>query len=201
MNKLNKTRIKLSATIFALVIVSVLGISLAVKAGNTFDWGNVEDKVADKLATQVSLQEPVQEQKLGALTGPDIPYPYFSFGDVRSWANAKSLVTATTTICALQSPTATSSLEFGSLNLDTSSTTASLITIAKSATAFATTTIIGNQYNVGANAQAAIIASSTPSAENLTFAPSQWLVFGMQGGTGTMSPTGKCQAIWRQVSN
>lgn len=115
---------------------------------------------------------------------------------------SKDFTTATTTVCAIQSPNATSSLEGGGVRMTVSSTTASIVTIAKAATAFATTTLI-NSASVGANAQATLLAASTTLSSleqtNRIFAPSTWLVVGMQGGTGTFSPTGSCSAIFHKI--
>lgn len=137
---------------------------------------------------------------LGAVASPDIPSPYFSFGDVRQWAARDSdLTQATTTVCAIQSPAATSTLVAGGIQFTRSSTTASTITIAKASTAFATTTLI-NAGDVSANAHATILAASTTLSAleqtNRIFAPNQYLVFGVQGGIGTFSPAGSCHAVW-----
>jgi hypothetical protein len=111
----------------------------------------------------------------------------------------ESLTTATTTVCAIQSPAATSTLIYGAVNFTTSSTTASTVTLAKSATAFATTTSLGASA-IAANAQGIIVASSTPTAGQTTvFGPSEWFVVGMQGGVGTFSPVGSCVATWQQI--
>lgn len=132
---------------------------------------------------------------LGALSGPDLPYPYFSFGGVPQWANrTDSLTQATTTVCALQSPSSTSTLDFASIRLDVSSTTAATVTLARAATAFATTTSLG-AISVPANAQGIAVASTTGSH---IFPPSTWFVVGMAGGIGTFSPSGSCRAIWVQ---
>jgi hypothetical protein len=111
------------------------------------------------------------------------------------------LTAATTTVCALQSPAATSTLVRGGVRLSVSSTTASTVTIAKATTAFATTTWLTNE-SVGANAQATIIvpATTTPTGQAFQiFAPNEWLVVGMSGGVGTFSPTGVCQATWEAI--
>lgn len=149
---------------------------------------------------------PAVDHTYGAATGPDIPSNYFSFGGFRQWAQSpRSLNQATTTVCAIQSPVATSSLEHASINFAVSSSTATLLTIAKSATAFATTTIIGSQINIAANAQATVVASTTLSATGadaaaFIFAPSTWVVMSLTGGSGTFSPTGSCEAMWRQLA-
>lgn len=146
-----------------------------------------------------SVQTVVKE-KLGAMSGPDIASPYFSFGGVRHWgARIETLNTATTTVCALQSPAATSTLLEGSIKLTTSSTTASRITLARAATAFATTTLLGS-VDVAAGAQASLVASSTPTTQGAdVFPPSTYFVVGMQGNVGTFSPVGSCNATWLEL--
>lgn len=139
-----------------------------------------------------------QAPSFGALSGPDIASPYLRWGGVAQYSGSMDpLAVATTTVCAIQSPAATSTLQAFQVRLDVSSTTASTVHIAKANTAFATTTLLGTAYAVSANAQAFIQASTTATAGALTvFAPGQWVVVGMQGGTGTFSPTGTCQANW-----
>lgn len=138
----------------------------------------------------------------GALSGPDIASSYLKWGlgnGVRVYPTGRALSTATTTVCAIQSPNATSTLRWAGVRFDVSSTTASVVTIAKSATAFATTTSIGTDYNIAANGQGFIQASTSPAAGAVTvFAPNTWLVVGMKGGTGTFSPTGACQATFEE---
>ena len=140
---------------------------------------------------------------LGAVSSPDIQSPYFSFGGVRFWgAHTETLKTATTTPCALLSPAATSTLMTASISFKVSSTTASTVTLAKATTAYATTTLLASAA-LAANAQGTLVASTTASGGATldgtnVFGPSQWLVVGMAGGTGTFSPTGTCQAVWVQ---
>jgi hypothetical protein len=108
-----------------------------------------------------------------------------------------TLTAATTTPCAIQSPNATSTVASASLLLTTSSTTASTVTIASAATAYATTTYLGSTA-ISANAQGTAYTAATSSQAVL--GPSQWVVFGMSGGTGTFSPAGVCEATF-QVLN
>jgi len=141
----------------------------------------------------------------GAISGPDIASTYLKWGagnGVRVYPTARALSTATTTVCAIQSPNATSTLRSAAVRFDISSTTASTITFAKSATAFATTTQIGENVAIAANAQGFVQATTTAAqviAQTTVFAPGQWLVVGMKGGTGTFSPTGACQATFEEV--
>lgn len=133
---------------------------------------------------------------LGAVASPDIQSPWIRFGGVTRWsANSQSLVAATTTPVAFQSPTnATSTLQTGSgCNFTVSSTSAKQVVFAKANTAFATTTFLFGA-NIAANAQGAVAATTT--TDNFVFAPGTWLVMSMVGGAGTDSPVGSCSASW-----
>lgn len=142
---------------------------------------------------------------VGALSSPDISSPYISWGGVRQYAGSMSLNQATTTLCAIQSPAATSSLAYASFRMTLATTTASVLTFARATTAFATTTIIGNQITIASGAQATVIASTTAATIDNNgasiFPPSTYLVVGLQGGQGasqTFSQTGSCQVVWVQ---
>lgn len=160
----------------------------------------VNVSVPEQSAPIVNVNVPKQAV-LGSVSSPDIQSPYFSFGGVRRWgARTETLNSATTTVCALQAPAATSTLEFASIRFSVSSTTASTVTIAKATTPYATTTLLASG-SVAANAQATLVASTTNSVvvDGIgVFAPNTYLVVGMAGGAGTFSPTGVCQATWVQ---
>lgn len=133
---------------------------------------------------------------VGALTGPDLPYTYFGVGGVRQHKLAGSLTTATTTVCAIQSPVATSTLVHAGIRFDVSSTTASTLTAAKATTPYATTTLLFADH-ISAGAQASIVATTTTN--NYVFGPSEYLVYALSGGAGTFSPTGNCQATFEAL--
>ena len=143
-----------------------------------------------------------QNFNLSASTSPDFSSPYISYGDVDFWAQRDGELTqATTTVCALQAPASTSTLTFAGIQLTTSSTTASVMTIAKAATPYATTTWLTNE-SIDADAQASIVvpATTTPAGmAKFLFAPNEYVVFAMSGGAGTFSPAGACQATWIQL--
>jgi hypothetical protein len=143
----------------------------------------------------VFVQE--QEPSVGAVSGPDLLSPYFNVNGWTEWPTRQGFASATTTVCAIKSPAATSTLALGSgVRLDVSSTTASTVTVAKAATAFATTTPLFSAH-VAANARAAIAATTTTN--DFVFAPNTWLVVGMAGGIGSFSPSGVCQAKFVQL--
>ena len=135
--------------------------------------------------------------QLGALSGPDIQSPYLSVGGVRKEYRSSTL-SASTTPCALQAPAATSTLVNFGVRLSTASSTATVWTLAKATTAFATTTAF-DQFSVGSGALGAFYvghASSTAPDENGVIAPSNYVVVGVQG-TAIADSTklnGVCQA-------
>lgn len=172
---MNKNILIISVAILA--VVGILGFSL----------GRMTAPTQTKIA-----------QQFGA-TSPDIASPYMSVGGIRDWyAHTEALTQATTTVCALQSPSATSTLTRADITFVVSSTTASTITIAKASSAFATTTLLGTTAIV-ANGYGTAIASTTQDSTSI-FSPNQWVVVGMAGGQGNFSPTGICQASWRQLN-
>jgi hypothetical protein len=157
------------------------------------------------LAGGVVFSPEKQEVVVGALSGPDLISRYLAWGQgsVREYRARQELKQATTTVCAIQSPSSTSTLSYAAVRINLASSTATIWNVAKSNTAFATTTAIGTAHNVVASAQDFIFASTTPggAADTLVFAPNQWLVVGVQAGVtsgdaaGTgFVPTGSCQA-------
>jgi len=140
-----------------------------------------------------TIREVVKE-KVGAVSTPDMQSPYFSYGGVRHWgARTTNLQQATTTICALQAPAATSSLRFASIKLTVSSTTASNVNFGTGLTPYAISSTLGGQA-VGANAMGDVVATST-----VTMSPNHYFVVVMSGGSGTFSPTGTCEATWVEL--
>lgn len=118
---------------------------------------------------------------------------------VQDCAQRKTLTTATTTICAIQSPfAATSTLVSTTLNITTGTSTAATITLATSTTAFATTSLI-TTFTVGSGAQA------TPNwdggVNNSLVAPNGWVVYGAAGAANPgFTYGGTCNAVFRQTN-
>lgn len=145
---------------------------------------------------------PKVQSPLGSVVGPDSYFEYVANNDLQKYGQTVTLRTATTTVCAIKSPAATSTLSFAGVRFTVSSSTAATIALAKATTAYATTTILGNEVTLAAGAQATIVATSTATNLNLgnyTFAPNNWLVVGMRGGIGTFSPIGSCSAEFTRI--
>jgi hypothetical protein len=138
----------------------------------------------------------------GSVTGPDSYYTCENHNGVTSCNTRQAIRSATTTVCAIKSPTATSSLQFAGVRVNTASSTATIWDLARAANAFATTTAIGTAYNIAGCATADIQASTSPAAGAATvFPPSTYLVVGARqsitagdtAGTGS-NTAGYCDA-------
>lgn len=151
-------------------------------------------------------EKPVGNPPLGALSSPDISSPYISWGGVRTWgAHTDNLAAGTTTVCALQSPAATSTMRLGVIRFNFASTTNNVVVdLAKGTTFNATTTILGSA-SLSSGVQATFVASSTANTlvdGQYVFAPNQWFVVGLKGGLGGVTgsaPSGACSAQWTEI--
>lgn len=142
-----------------------------------------------------------KDAPLGATPGSDFSSESITVNGVPLTFKTSAFESATTTVCALQAPSATSTLVNGSARFTVSSTTAATVVLAKATTRYATTTSLG-KATIGASAQGTVTATTTPTDaldEDKIFAPNDWLVVGMQGGSGTFSPTGSCSAQWMSL--
>lgn len=114
---------------------------------------------------------------LGSQTGPDTYFPYIANNDVRTWSYSKKMAVATSTVCSIKAPTATSTLLIATVNFGLASSSVTVVDIAKSTSYAATTTKIGTTYNITAGSRAYIVASSTGSVagEATLFGPNDYL--------------------------
>lgn len=142
---------------------------------------------------------------------PNIQSAYLKWGlggGVRQWAAAVPLSTGTTTVCSIEGPAATSTLVSGGIRFAVSSSTVSLVTLAKGARdTNATTTKLGDQITVATSSQDTIVASTTATQleqEAHIFGPYERFTVSMQASVlndtavGTYSPTGICHATFEE---
>lgn len=140
----------------------------------------------------------IPSQKVGSVASPDFMSPYISFGGVRHWAgHIDGATAATSTPCAIQSPSATSTLVMGSFEVASTSASATYIEMGRATTPYATTTSLGT-VALGANAQATLISLRTAGGGDAlaeTFPPNTYLVVKV-GGSVTTQINGECNASW-----
>ena len=139
--------------------------------------------------------------EVGALSSPELSSRYFSFGGVRQWAGRMAMRGATTTLCAIQSPAATSSLEFVSWSITTGTGTAATIDIGTGTTAFATSTNLVSGTSVGSGALGSAYWSSVGgSTGDSVLAPNTYVLVKTTGaGSGGYTYGGTCQAMFTQL--
>lgn len=151
----------------------------------------------------------VVQQVVGSVASPDIQSPYFSVGGQRFWASHPTINQASTTLCAIQSPVATSTLIHAGVSATTGTTTVLAVEIGKDKVdPTATTTRLswanttsGSKWTI-TYASTTVISSGTitPDQDNV-FGPSQWLVFKAGGYAGSANVlVGQCSAVFVQNS-
>ena len=140
-------------------------------------------------------------QQLGANAGPDRFNPCESANGITTCFNKVSLIQASTTICSIVSPAATSTLVYGSLHMNVATTggaTTLTFAMAVPGASASTTVINGGNLSVGAGAEANALASTTR-----LFPPNYRFNVTQAGGGsfigGTFSETGVCQAVFNTV--
>jgi len=153
----------------------------------------------------------VVERIVGAVSSPDVQSSYLSVNDVRSWYESRSLNQASTTICSMKSPSATSTLVSGSVKLTTGTTTAIALELAKDTTPSATTTRIsyivlasGAQVTLRAFVASTTVAVNsgvqyTANETDLVFAPNTYLNAKYGAALGSLNVlVGSCKAVWME---
>ena len=148
------------------------------------------------------------QERLGQALANQLNVPFLSVNGVAGFFGSQGF-SASSTLCAIASPAATSTLIFASAQITSATSVDSFIDIAKSSTAFATTTLLGTTFEWDANAKSdlggTIVASTSPTGNAIIFPPRNWLVIkgmakNLQADDGTGVPAlgvnGTCKAVW-----
>ena len=139
----------------------------------------------------------------GAVSGPDRFSPYESINGMITWYTRVGLTPATTTVCRIKSPNATTTLVQAGIQMITASTSIMNLDFANTtdALSYATTTLMHANITVAANGQVSANASSTIAV----LAPSTWIVGKVGGAAATgmatptnLAPVGSCYAEFQQ---
>lgn len=204
MNQSN-SKIAVVALIFALLAG---GVAVLKSGGASVAF--VQAKVA-----QLDAKIDVVRTSLGSATSPDIPSPYIQYGGVVSERGHDNVPgssdTKTNVLCAIQAPSATSTLTHLSIKLDTATATPLHVTFATAATDSATTTLIGGSRLILATSTSGVFSATTSGAfagalgagRDTTIPPNWYIVVDMwQNQTlasnglagGIFNPGGICNA-------
>ena len=183
-------------------------IAVALVAGALVVAGYVVKK-----PTVVTYQTDGTKTVVGSVSSPDIMSPYFSYGGVRNWGAKIGLNQASSTVCTITSPVATSTLRYFSVQISKATTTAISVEVAKAVSgATGTTTRLAYQL-LASGAKATIhtgfVATSTDvtylnnGETDLTnvfvFSPSQNLNVKYGSALGPLNVLeGSCVAEWTE---
>ena len=179
-------------------------VALVVATGCAIAFNPVVD--TDGIAATVLAKV---QATFGAVTGPDDSFPCKTSNGVTTCSERKALTTATTTPCAIKSPSATSTLIRATAMVTVASSTATTWTIAKAANAFATTTPMLQDITLASGVQGVLLfaGTSTPAGvaqvtdPKYVFAPNTFAVWG-RAGTVEADTTlfkGACTATFQVI--
>lgn len=116
----------------------------------------------------------VKNFPVGSVAGPDSTYEYYSVNGVAEYKYSTPLNNASTTICSIKSPMATSTLLFASLNISTGTSTVLQIDMGHAVgNNTATTTALGTKFDLATTKLATIIATTTNPAA-VVFGPGEY---------------------------
>jgi len=143
-------------------------------------------------------------QEFGASPGPESTSPYNIFNGVEHRYFSQNFSNASTTLCSFRTPAATSTLIFGSAQITTGTSTATVWEFGKSTLMDATTTILG-YAELASLVKATLLASSTQGSlatkDNsdpvFVFAPNNYFNVKFGGGSGLLTANslkGTCKA-------
>lgn len=143
------------------------------------------------------------DQKVGSLAGPDIPSLYLNWGGISHWAFSAQLMSvgaATSTICDIVTPPATTTLSSATLRVD-ATPYAGTWKIFKGAAQAAQTTLLGSNDLSGTIG--AVIATTTATAiTDGVLPPNSHIGFFIATTTAVNAnfvPTGKCSVTVREI--
>lgn len=155
----------------------------------------------NKPAQVIVQKEPVVTA--GAVSSPDILSPYFSFGGVRQWAGHVDMRQASSTLCSIQAPLATSTLDVFTVDFDSTTSFATSYMLGYGTINATTTSLIANaNLSIAANALGTSVSSST----RVIIPPGVYLNLNYSTSTGAnvagsgYAPTGTCNAIFQEVN-
>ena len=137
---------------------------------------------------------------LGASSGPVDVGEFQSVNGIETYYASSGLNRASTTVCSLRSPNATSTLTFGSLKVTGATTTALFIEFGRSTVIDATTTSIGTRV-LASGVQATMLASTSPALSAIDgpviFPPNNYLNVKYGGALGSLNVlAGSCRATF-----
>jgi len=151
----------------------------------------------------------VVQQIVGANPGPESSSPYNSFNGISYWYNRTAIRTATSTLCSIKSPAATSTLVSADAFFTSGAAYDTTYSMGWDSTAYSTTTALGTTgFTVGANAKSVVLVATTTTAiggtaQSGVIPPSSFINLKLStstaGASATYAPAGFCSAVFKQL--
>ena len=140
-------------------------------------------------------------EKVGSVVGPDSYLPYLANNDVKTFSYSSKLNQASTTVCSFRTPSATSTLVYGAVNITTGSTTATIWEMGKDVGAAGTSTLVGGRFTLAANALATFLATTSVNVANanqaFVYGPNQFFTVKFGGSSTDVNVfVGSCKAVF-----
>lgn len=140
----------------------------------------------------------ITEQTVGSVTGPELMSPFWTVNGFTKEYRALNMQKATTTLCAMKAPSATSTLQFVSWKVFVGTSTAATIDIGTSTTAYSTSTLLVTATSLAASSQGyAYWMPAGGSANNdvAKMSPNEYVIVKTAGtGSGGYTYSGRCLA-------
>jgi len=161
---------------------------------------------ADEQTQGANVNPDDVEVKFGALSSPMIPSPFLNWGGVSEWRSGNDLRTATSTLCALQSPAATSTLRTATLRVDSLPYELAYVAINRGSTAFSSSTRLAIKDPWTTSELGYLVATSSAGTfgglVDGVVLPNSWITFTFSTTTvvnANFQPTGKCSVSFLEI--
>lgn len=136
-------------------------------------------------------------------TSPDFASAYISWGGINHWTYKQTMRQASTTLCDIQSPNATTTLSRATVNFTGTPSYTTTYELGQSVNAFATTTALVASYGVPAGTTPVFVSTSTVTAlvPDGIIPPNTYvnLNISTSSASATFAPTGFCEAEFTEV--
>lgn len=186
-------------------LVALVAILIIIAIGFAYKY----PKSSETLSVDKVVSEVKEKLKFGSVSGPDIQSPYLSVDGVTTWYVKQPVRTATSTLCSIKTPAATSTIKHLSANLSTTASYATqylwgMDTAANNATTTSLASIIG------AGAGKAMVYQASSTVNDLftgyyhgTVPPNVYLNLNLStstaGASATYAPAGNCVAVFTEL--
>ena len=191
------------------LVVAVLGVWMFAPAPSTVNEESIVNRVIEAV------------RSFGALSGPDIPSPYLSWGGLQIYQGNMSMRQGTSTVCAIVSPVATSTLSYFGASWAVGSSTSALVAyVSKGADDQSTTTSLDFNTNgiaIASGIKGSFFINGTTTTngtialdDTFVIAPSQTVMLTFAGDSEAdlapnndgrnLTPTGNCTAEFKVLS-